>query len=179
MDTAALVYYREAFLAGQWWLPFTAQVAHFNAPHALANLAAALLLFFLFRPFLRWQQQALALSGGIWGVALIVVLDVHCRYYAGASGALYGWAAGGALALLLLRETRTKRQATVLAMLLLLGVASKGLSVVISPTAATAWGFPIYVPAHWAGCIAGAAAAFLGHWLTTRVAPKCCNGQKG
>jgi len=36
-------------------------------------------------------------GGGAIGVALVVALDSGCIYYAGASGALHGWAAGGAL----------------------------------------------------------------------------------
>ncbi|NBX20719.1 MAG: hypothetical protein EBR58_04755, partial [Betaproteobacteria bacterium] len=63
MDFAALIYHRQAFLDGQWWLPFSAQFAHFNSVHALANLAGAILLWSLFRPWIRWQEQALAMAG--------------------------------------------------------------------------------------------------------------------
>jgi len=95
MDFAALIYHRQAFLDGQWWLPLTAQWVHFNLQHALVNGAGAVLLWCLFQPCLRWQQHLLALAGGALGVALMVVLDTGCDYYAGASGALHGWAAGG------------------------------------------------------------------------------------
>lgn len=179
MDTAALVYHREAFLAGQWWLPFTAQVAHFNTPHALANLAAAVLLFWLFRSYLRWQQQAFVLAGGILGVALVVVLDVHCSYYAGASGALYGWAAGGSLLLLFPRAEFASRKATVLAFLLFAGLALRWLSLSKAPDSALAWGFPIYAPAHGAGFVSGAAAAFLDRRLLARVVSKHRGSKQG
>jgi rhomboid family GlyGly-CTERM serine protease len=158
MDAAALVYHREAFLAGQWWLPFTAQVAHFNTPHALANLAAAVLLFLLFRSFLRWQQQALVLAGGILGVALVVVLDVHCSYYAGASGALYGWAAGGAV---LVWRTQPDSRSRTLAVLLMLGIFAKLLAATWGLDTLVAWGFPVYGPAHGAGALGGGVFALL------------------
>ena len=54
MNFAALIYHRQAFLDGQWWLPLTAQLAHFNASHALANAVGAVLLWCWFRPVLRW-----------------------------------------------------------------------------------------------------------------------------
>ena len=158
MDFAALIYHRQAFLDGQWWLPLSAQIAHFNSFHALANVAGALLLWNLFRPWLQWQQQMLALTGGVLGVALVVVGDVHCDYYAGASGALYGWAAGGAT-VLAIRHRRTSSMARWMALALWLGLAMRLLMALWWEASPALWGFPVYQPAHIAGAGGGVVAA--------------------
>lgn len=97
MDFAALIYHRQAFLDGYWWLPLTAQLAHFNLGHGMSNAMVALVLAALFRPMLVWAQQGALIFGSAFAVAVAVVSDANCGYYAGASGALYGWAAGGCL----------------------------------------------------------------------------------
>jgi rhomboid family GlyGly-CTERM serine protease len=162
MDPAAalaLVYHRQAFLDGQWWLPFTAQLAHFNIPHALANLAGALLLAALFHPWLRWRQQVWALAGGVVGVAVVVVADAQCTYYAGASGALHGWAAGGAMLLLAAARARPGTVNRVgpagVAAVLLLGLCAKLAWQGASAVSPWASGFPVYAPAHWGGALGG------------------------
>ena len=54
MDFAALIYHRQEFLDGQWWLPFTAQLVHFNLAHGMSNAMVALVLGALFRPMSCW-----------------------------------------------------------------------------------------------------------------------------
>lgn len=170
MDFAALIYHRQAFLDGQWWLPLSAQIAHFNSIHALANLAGALLLFVLFRPWLRWSLQCAALAGGVVGVAMVVMLDVHCDYYAGASGALHGWAAGGAIGLVCPPGSTRKLQRPLslaqtpeklIACAVLLGLTVKLAGAALYPPSLPLWGFPVYAPSHWAGTLGG----FLGSCL--------------
>jgi rhomboid family GlyGly-CTERM serine protease len=158
MDLAALIYHRQAFLDGQWWLLLTAQLVHFNLAHALANLTGSVLLCSLFRPWLRWQEQALAMAGGMFGVAWVLVWDADCAYYAGASGALHGWAAGGAL-LMVMRHFRTSRVAVWIAFALLAGLAVKLLLALGLKTNPAVWGFAVYYPAHLAGALGGLLAA--------------------
>jgi rhomboid family GlyGly-CTERM serine protease len=158
MDLAALIYQRDAFWGGQWWLPLSAQLAHFNLAHALSNGAAAVVLALVLRPFVSGKQQVTLAWSGACAAALVVVLDSTCTYYAGASGALYGWASGGCLFGLLkkppLSPTNRKVAALVLA---LLGV--RLVAMQWSGVQATAWGFPVYLPAHWAGALGGLVAA--------------------
>ncbi|WP_138516662.1 rhombosortase [Rhodoferax bucti] len=165
MDFAALIYHRQAFLDGQWWLPLTAQWAHFSATHALANAAGAVLLGVLFRSWLRPPQQALAWGGGVLGVAVVLILDTQCSYYAGASGALHGWAAGGALWAALDVPKKQGHQAR-WAWALLLGIAVKLVWQLIYPPQTQDWGFPVYQPAHWAGAAGGIAGVLL--WRSAR-----------
>ncbi len=168
MNFAALIYHREAFLDGQWWLPFTAQLMHFNARHVLANGVGAILLCVLFRPCLGWWPQSVIVAGSAVGVALVLVLDVDCRYYAGASGALHGWAVGAAVCMLSGRPTVANHprslpssgpfSARVVAWALLCGAVLKVLWTTLSPQTSMPMGFPVYAPAHWAGAIGGLSA---------------------
>ena len=165
MNFAALIYHRQAFLDGQWWLPLTAQLAHFNTSHALANAAGAALLGVLFRSWLRPSQQALAWAGGVLGVALVLILDTQCSYYAGASGALHGWAAGGALWAALDKPQNLEHQGR-WAWALLLGISVKLALQFTYPPQTQDWGFPVYQPAHWAGAAGGVAGVLL--WCGAR-----------
>lgn len=158
MNPAALIYHRQAFLDGQWWLPLTAQIAHFNVPHALVNSTGAFSLWCLFRTSLNGLQQTAAILGGAIGVALVVALDSGCIYYAGASGALHGWAAGGALLWWKGTPAHDRPQRR-LAMALLCGVFLKIAWQWASAAGETAWGFPVYHPAHAAGAVGGMLAA--------------------
>ena len=154
MDFAALIYHRQEFLDGQWWLPLTAQLVHFSFPHALINGAGAALLFVFFRPWLRGTSQWLALMGGWLAVAAMVVADAHCSYYAGASGALQGWAAGGALAMFRASGEHWDRRRWLGLSLLLLLLLKMWLLPHMTATDLS-WGVPVYQPAHWAGTVGG------------------------
>ena len=172
MDFAALIYHRQAFLDGQWWLPLTAQLAHFNTPHALVNLLGAALLGCLFVPWLDWPQQAIALVGGVIGVALVVVLDTHCTYYAGASGALHGLAVGGAVFLLRVAPAGDAVAKSVAYLLLGCVLAKLGWQL-SSPADTAAWGFPVYRWSHTAGALGGWLAACLAGAVHTALSPRC------
>ena len=161
MAFSSLIYHRQAFLDGQWWLPISAQLAHLSTTHALVNFASAALLWALFRPWLRWQQQYLAIAGGVFGVALVVILDVNCDYYAGASGALHGWAAGGAVYLLTRVRTANTVAPLLISTTLLLGLIVKLLWQTPDAPELSTWGFPVYTPSHWGGAVGGTAFALL------------------
>jgi membrane associated rhomboid family serine protease len=158
MDLAALIYQRDAFWGGQWWLPLSAQLAHFNLAHALSNGAAAVVLALVLRPFVSGMQQVTLALSGACAVALVVVLDSACSYYAGASGALYGWAAGGCLLGLLKKPPLAPANRKV-AMLVLALLGVRLVAMQWSGVQATAWGFPVYLPAHWTGAFGGLLAA--------------------
>lgn len=176
MDFAALIYHRQAFLDGQWWLPLSAQWVHFNAAHALANVAGGVLLWSLLRRWLRGSDHMVVIAGGLLGVAGRVVWDVHCDYYAGASGALHGWAAGGA-AILAARHHRTSRTAMWIGITLLAAVVLKLLAELGHSTIQAFWGFPVYLPAHMAGALGGLVGAALTGMLAHHGRHKC--GPKG
>ena len=159
MNFAALIYHRQAFLDGQWWLPLTAQLAHFNATHALANAVGAVLLWWWFRPGLRWPQQTALVLGSAVAVAGGVAWDVQCDIYAGASGALHGWAAGGAL-LGWLRPTGTSKA---LDLWLLVAVCGKLVFQHLAGGGGFIGSFPVYLPSHDAGALGGALIALLLH----------------
>jgi rhomboid family GlyGly-CTERM serine protease len=161
MDFSSLIYHRQAFLEGQWWLPVTGQLAHLSTPHAIVNFASAGLLWAVFRPWLRWQQQFAALGGGFFVVALVVILDVHCDYYAGASGALHGWAAGGAVYLLTRVRGQNNTAPLLISVTLLLGLLVKLLWQAPDASELSTWGFPVYTPSHWGGALGGIAFALL------------------
>ena len=83
MDFAALIYHRQAFLDGQWWLPLTAQLVHFNLAHGMSNAMVALVLAALFRPMLVWAQQCALILGSAFAVAVVVVSDTNWRLLRG------------------------------------------------------------------------------------------------
>lgn len=171
MDLAALIYHRQAFLDGQWWLPLSAQWVHLNVAHGVANLAAALLLGVFLRGTVRWQQQLVLVGSSALAVALGVVLDTQCSYYAGASGALYGLAAGGSVLHGFGHSGLGRRQR--LQGVVVLGLLSARLLIAQwGADTPVAWGIPVYVPAHWAGVGGGLLAAIgLMRCQVVRVTP--------
>ena len=158
MDFAALIYHRQEFLDGQWWLPFTAQLVHFNFAHGMSNAMVALVLGALFRPMLVWAQQCALILGSAFAVAVVVVSDANCAYYAGASGALYGWAAGGCL-ITIFSWSVTSQPHRRIALFVLCLLVVRLVAMQWAGVGATAWGFPVYLPAHWAGLVGGLAMA--------------------
>jgi rhomboid family GlyGly-CTERM serine protease len=161
MDFAALIYHRQAFLDGQWWLPFTSQLVHFNVAHAMINLAGAVLLYLFFRPWLRGSAPWLGLLGGWAAVAVVVVVDANCSYYAGASGALQGCAAGGALAMCRASGSSWIRSRW-LGLMLLVFLFLKMCLLPQMTAGDLLWGVPVYQPAHWAGTLGGLLMVLVG-----------------
>lgn len=148
----ALRFERPAFSQGAVWQALSAQWVHLNWPHAAANAAAAVLLCWLLRPWMPVSRQLLALLGGWLGVAVLLVFDAQCAYYAGASGALHGVLAGAALhALAQAKPMRYVGAA------LVLGLVLKLVWQTMAQISAPDWlGMPVYHPAHMAGAAGGA-----------------------
>ncbi len=155
--SAILRFERPDFVQGAVWLPITAQWVHLTLPHAMVNAMAALLLCWALRGGVPMRCQLLALLGGMVGVALQLVADARCDYYAGASGALHGVAGGAALYMLAAPgRMRLVGGASGLALLAKLGWQEVGSTV--SPH----WlDIPIYYPAHGAGAVGGGMAVLL------------------
>ncbi len=159
---------RVAYDGGAWWQVLTAQWVHFGWMHAAVNLVGAGVLMLAFRGLVQGQVQWAALLGGYVGVAVVLVLDTSCAYYAGASGALHGLLAGSALGLLLgvpqhLAASRARSRSV--GVLLLIGLAVK--------LAQQRWngdpsergwlGIATYFPAHEAGAVGGLLSVLLVH----------------
>jgi rhomboid family GlyGly-CTERM serine protease len=96
----ALRYQRQALAQGQWWRLLTAHGVHLSFVHALLNGAGLTLLWMLLArefPPQRWAwillTSALSIDAGLW------FLRPAVEWYLGASGALHGALAAGAVAL--------------------------------------------------------------------------------
>lgn len=162
----SLRFERLAFTQGALWQPLTSQWVHLNLPHAVVNAMAAVLLCWLLMPLVPLRRQLLTLLGGFLGVALVLVLDAHCAYYAGASGALHGVLAGAALHGLM-RPGPLRYAGAGLTLLL----AAKLYWEMAGVHPAPGWlGIPVYYPAHAAGA-AGGVLVLLGGMLVARLYP--------
>ena len=172
----ALRFERTRFVQGAWWEPLSSQFVHLSTLHALANAAALLLIAWLLRSLLDTALQLCLLAGAVAGVALLLLIDAGCAYYAGFSGALHGWL-GGALAIACWPPGR-KRPAistgsALLSIALQVGSASPlclqgllGLLVLkvvleLAGWLPAAWNFPVYYPSNAAGLAGGLCAAGL------------------
>ena len=152
---SALHYQRSGFLAGAWWQPLSAQLMHLSAPHAAVNALVSWLLICWFGP------QRLVFCGSALAVAIGLMLDPQCAYYAGASGALHGCLAGGALAQLAQARGRDRYWSALLLvglltkLLLAFWFAGKGVNT-------AAWlGIAVYWPAHVWGSAGGGLTALV------------------
>jgi len=129
---------------------------------------AAVVLLLAFRGLVEGRVQWAALLGGYVGVAVVLVLDTSCAYYAGASGALHGLLAGSALGLLLSAPhhpaTPRTRSRSVGALLLMGLVAKLALQRWTGDALAPGWlGIATYYPAHEAGAVGGLLSVLLVH----------------
>lgn len=161
---------RTAFDAGAWWQLITAQWVHFGTLHSSVNVAGLAVLLVSFQNRVAGRLQAVALLGGYLGVALVLVGDANCAFYAGASGALHGLLAGNLLSLWLGRPSAHGGNNTatrVLAITVLLGLGFKLLlQHPRGDSAAVGWlGFATYYPAHEAGTAGGLLAVVLVRML--------------
>ena len=173
---AAWQFDRGTYGAGAVWQLLTAQWVHWGLLHALANATGFVVLLWAFQRLVAGRLQALALLGGYAGVAVVVALDATCMRYAGASGALHGLLAGGALVLCLPvpgRAQAVHRRMRALGGVVLLGLAAK---LVVQHAGATpqvpGWlGFVTYYPAHEAGALGGLLAVLVGYAWSLRHRP--------
>ena len=96
---AALQYDRTAIVGGEWWRLLTAHIVHLGTLHATLNIAGLALIWALFAreySLRRWVVIALAsvaaIDAGLW------LREPEIEWYVGASGALHGAVAAGAVA---------------------------------------------------------------------------------
>lgn len=171
-----LHFFRPVFAEGAVWQLLTAQWVHLSLAHAAVNAMAAVLLCWLLAPWVSVRRQLLALLGGYAGVAVVLVLDSNCQYYAGASGALHGVLAGAAVAVLCAPSTGMEsdwRRCAVGAGLLLALLAKLLVQPLGNAAATPGWlGIPTYYPAHVAGAAGGALAALFVVLLRYRSAQR-------
>lgn len=169
-----LIFDRTHFEHGAYWLLISAQWAHLGIWHALGNAMAFGLLLYMGRSWVPLSHQMLALAGGYAGVAMVLILDTGCTYYAGASGALHGLFAGMALLLGFGGATKNKSSSfhyktqttryLAFGLLVALGIKLIAQAQQSEGLPALGWSFPIYTPAHIAGA-AGGSVATLVHFL--------------
>lgn len=171
---------RARFEAGAVWTLLTAQWVHFGTAHAALNAAMLLLLVLALRGWVGLRMQWAALAGGYAGVAIAIVLDPRCLYYAGASGALHGLWAGSAVASLVARSNDRQLGGAWLGAIMLTGLAFKLAWQAWSGSPGNAAGeggggqllvgIPIYYPAHAAGALGGVVAVLLANAFLRRSA---------
>ena len=94
-----LGYDRNAVAAGEWWRLVTAHTAHLSVLHGLMNVAALVMIAWLFRR----DFGPAGWSGGFAVPALVIGLGLFVGWpdvgwYVGLSGVLHGLIAAGALA---------------------------------------------------------------------------------
>ena len=150
----ALRYERTAIAQGEWWRLLTGHLVHLGAWHAALNAAAFLVLWILFRRDYRLRQWLLivivsivAIDAGLW------LLDPRIEWYVGASGALHGIAAAGAVS----RIRQMRREGWVLAALLVVKLSYEQARGAMPFTES----MPVVVDAHLYGAIGGTFAALL------------------
>lgn len=159
---------RVAYDGGAWWQVLTAQWVHWGWMHAAVNALGAVVLLLAFRRLVEGRLQWAALLGGYVGVAVVLVLDTGCAYYAGASGALHGLLAGGGLGLLISaprHPAASRARFRGVGAVLLIGLAVKlALQRWSGDLLVAGWlGFVTYYPAHEAGAVGGLLAVLLVH----------------
>lgn len=150
---------RTAYDVGGWWQLFSAQWVHLGWDHALANMVGFVVLLVVFRERVDGRWQGLALGGGYLGVAVVLALDTHCAWYAGASGALHGLLAGNLLSLWL-NARRLGAQSKAVTWLATAGLLGLLVKLTVQhwqgdATMPTWLGFATYYPAHEAGAAGG------------------------
>lgn len=155
---------RSEFLAGAWWQLITSQWVHFNTLHAAMNTGAMVLMLLAFHRLVDRPLQLTAWVGGYTGVAIALASDPACSYYAGASGALHGFLAGNALALVVPHGgtgARSRPRSLGLVVLLALGLKLLLQHEADAPSTLNWLGFSTYPPAHEAGALGGLLAVAL------------------
>lgn len=138
--TPVWAYQREAILDGAFWLLFSGQLAHIDAPHLGFNVAGLALLWLLFGDALGLRHGTALVLAALLGVGVGLLWGLPTlEWYAGLSGMLHGVAVGGALLAL--------RQAPLTSALVLSGALGKLIwEQAFGPT--TAHNFNVVIEAH-------------------------------
>ena len=161
-ESSRLAYDRDAITGGgQYWRLLTAHLAHTQLSHALLNLAAWPLVFWMARTDLSGRQWGLGFLFCALGVAVgLWWLSPAVQWYVGLSGVLHG--------LLVLAAIAVWRRTRIPALLILFGVTVK---LVWEQTGGAlpgseAWiGHRVIVDAHLYGALSGIVFATLNRLL--------------
>ena len=159
---------RSNFQSGAWWLPISAQWVHLNWLHALANMAVFCAVALVFAGQLSLRESAVLCAASMAAVALLLALDTACAYYAGSSGVLYGWLAGGGLVLAAgSASTHPDRGTRLLGTVCVLLPVLRAVWQLMSATdgqSSTVLGIVVYSQAHVAGIAGGLLGGILVVW---------------
>lgn len=156
--------WQAGLFAQEPWRVLTAHFVHLSWVHSAANLASLALLCWVassIRPAVTfaallgaWIGITIGLAAGFWSI----------EWYAGLSGLLYGWFAGLAFELCLMRG----RVSWVGALLLVGGALKIGLDLGAGPIFVGALGIPVAAPVHLYGYAGGLAAASVEYYVWRR-----------
>jgi rhomboid family GlyGly-CTERM serine protease len=154
-------YERAGLEAGEIWRLATAHVVHLGWGHLLPNLLALGLIGGIFNDVLKARDWALIAAASATAIDIgLYFLDPNIDWYVGLSGVLHGFVAGGALALLLTRQS--------FGLLLGVGLAAKlAFEQAIGPLpfSSAAAGGSVVVAAHLYGSVGGLAAYAATHLM--------------
>ena len=169
-ESSSLAYSRTALMEkGQYWRLLTAHLVHIDLPHALLNLAAWPLIFWLAQSRLSGCQWMTGLLFCAFGVSVgLWFFSPTVQWYVGLSGVLHG--------LLVLSALTVWWQQPVLTLLVLLGVIAKLLWEQTQgslPGSAVWIGHPVIVDAHLFGALSGVICAFF-YALSFALISKIC-----
>lgn len=146
------------------WRFITGHLTHLGWRHLSANLVVSVLLCWIASgmPLVR---TAFALTGAWLGITIGLAVGFwSIEWYAGLSGLLYGWFAGLAFELCLMRG----RVAWVGALLLVGGALKIGFDLGAGPIFVGALGIPVAAPVHLYGYAGGLAAASVEYYVWRR-----------
>ena len=158
---------RAAFQQGSWWQPLSAQWVHLNWRHAVVNMAGFCAVALVFAGRLPLRSSVVVLGASMAAVALLLALDDACAYYAGSSGALYGWLAGGGLLLAMGANSVSDQRTRLIGLgCTLWPVLRAGWQMwgPVSGQLATGLDIAVYSPVHMAGIVGGGIGGGLVLW---------------
>lgn len=160
----ALRYQRAAIASGQWWRLLTGNLVHAGWPHLSINLAGLLITAVLTRSVFSttgwlfvFGTSTLATTTALW------IWTPAVAWYLGASGALHGMLAGGAL--LLIRQRNVT--GWILAALIVLKLAWEQTLGPLPGSEATV-GVAVLTSAHLYGAAGGALSALVWMWAAVK-----------
>lgn len=166
---AALDYRRDAVAAGELWRLVTAHVMHLSIEHAVLDIAALLLVAWIFSEELDGRLQA---SAGAVGLAMIdaTLWVAQVDRYVGLSGVLHAWFATGATCwLLAARSDPARASKRAWGAALTIGLAAK---LVLEQQHRAFWlggaSFEVVTSAHRAGAMAGVCCGVAAAWFRRR-----------
>ena len=150
-ESSSLAYHRDAITEGQYWRLFTAHLVHTQPGHALLNLAAWPLVFWLAKDCIAIHQWGIGFLFCVLGVDIgLWWFSPDVPWYVGLSGVLHG--------LLVLAAIAVWRRERMLALLVLLGMTAKLVWEQTGgalPGSAVWISHPVIVDAHLYGALSG------------------------